>query len=299
MLVCLLFLLINLFTPSPAFAQAPANTLTVSPSIIRLDLATDQPETVLSYKNSSKKTIELTLSASDVAELEYGYKPSFLDEKNAQNYKYSLSSWISFDKQNLVIAPNETQSITVFINQEKLTPGGHYGSILAHITNTELDEQVAIQGALSSLIFVRSATGREKEAGKITTFAPDRTLLSFPKSFVFRFQNTGDTDVIPYGLVEIKDMFGRQIAKGILNEGSLISLPESIRRYDIAVTPSSLLLPGVYTAHFSGHFGKTDQKMETDISFFSEGNIPLIPISIIMLIAIISSILQKKLKSSR
>lgn len=277
--------LLLLFTPSPTFAQTPTNTLTVAPSIIRLDLATDKPEAELSYTNTSKQTIELTLSASDFTELEHGYKPAFLDEKNAENYKYSLSSWISFDKQTLVIEPNGTETVTVFINQERLTPGGHYGSILAQITNQDTTEAVQVQGALSSLLFVRTATGKEHEAGKIATFAPEKTLFAFPQSFVFRFQNTGDTDVIPYGIVQVHDMFGRVIAKGILNEGSLIALPESIRRFAIGIKPQGFLLPSIYTAEFTGHFGKSNQKMETKLSFFSEGSIPLIPTSIGIIIA--------------
>jgi hypothetical protein len=282
----LLFLILFLLLPQPVFAQT-ANSLTVAPSIIRLDLATDKPEALLEYKNTTNKTIELSLSASDFAELEHGYKPSFLDEKTAQNYKYSLSSWIDFDKKTLVIAPFATESVTVFINKDKLSPGGHYGSILARITNTTDSETVQIQGVLSSLIFVRTNTGQEKELGEIQNFAPNRTLIAFPKTFALRFKNTGDTDLIPYGLVEIKDMFGRTVAKGILNEGSLATLPESIRSYDIEVKANTFLFPGMYSADFKGHFGKTNQQMQAEKKFFSEGNLPIIPIGFVAAIIIL------------
>src|SRR5690242_7882292 len=81
-LIPLLFFLL----PTPIFAQStPANTVTVSPSIVHLDLQTDSPETTLYYKNNGDETISLSFNASDVTELEDGYKLSFLEPKNAQN----------------------------------------------------------------------------------------------------------------------------------------------------------------------------------------------------------------------
>lgn len=279
----LLLFILSLIFPSHVLADS-SNTITVSPSIVRLDLAVDKPETVLTYKNASSNTIEISLSASDVAELEYGYKPSFLDQKTAENYKYTLSSWITFDKTTLIIAPNSTENVTVFIEKDKLTPGGHYGSIMAKITNNGTDEAVEIQGVLSSLIFVRTNTGKEKESGELQSLIPNRKFLSFPKTFTLSFKNTGDTDLIPYGIIEIRDMFGRNVAKGILNDGSLTTLPESIRKYEIEIKPNNFLFPSIYTADFSGHFGKTDQKMEKHLKFLSEGNLPLILVTTVFIL---------------
>ena len=288
----LLLLLLSFFFPPPVFAESP--TLTVSPSIIRLDLATDKPEAILSYNNASDHTIELAFSASDFTELEHGYKPNFLTQKDAQNYRYALSSWISFDKNTLVIPPHTTEKITVFINTAKLSPGGHYGSILGQITSSSGNKEVQIQGVLSSLIFVRTATGKEKDEAKIATFVPERSLFSFPQIFTFRFQNTGDTELVPYGLVTIRDMFGRTVAKGILNEGSLIALPESIRRYEIPIKPQTFLLPGTYTADFTGHFGTSRHPMQQQVTFFSEGTLPLLTVGFVVGLALCFVIWKKR-----
>jgi len=283
----LFFFILSLIFPSPASAETP-NLLTVSPSIIRLDLATDKPETVLEYKNNSNNTIELSLSASDFNELEHGYEPAFINQKDAKNYKYSLSSWISFDKNTILIAPKASEKITVFINKDQLSPGGHYGSIQASVVNPNTNDAVAIQSVLSSLVFVRTNTGKENESAKIQSLELQRNLLNFPKTFTLRFQNTGDTDLIPYGLIIIKDIFGSEVARGILNEGSLITLPESIRSYEVKINSNIFLFPSLYTAEFKGHFGKTNQKMEKEIKFLSEGSLPIIFICSIAIIAVIT-----------
>ncbi len=290
----LLPLIFLFFTPLPAFAQSPSpNTLSVSPSYLKIDLQQDEPKASLTYTNNSANTIELNFSASDFTDLEDGYKLAFLETKNVNNYQYRLSSWIDFDQKNLVLSPKSTGTVTVFINKDKLTPGGHYTAILAHLTSHNNPDTIGIQGVLSSLIFVRTATGKEIEESKIEKFEALRDLMDFPEAFLMRFHNTGSTDLTPYGLITITDSFGRTVAKGILNEDSLVSLPESIRRFDIPVKPQTkLLLPGMYTAKFDCHFGKTNHQMHTSLQFFSQGNLPIIPLSA-CLIVIISIIIWR------
>lgn len=281
-MVIFIFVLLFLLFPQFTFAQEiPQNTISVSPSIARIDLHEDPAEISLTYDNTTDKTVELTFSASDFTELEHGYKPSFLEGKDAKNYKYALSEWIEFDKKSLVISPHTNEKVKIFVNKDRLRPGGHYAAIQAQVINKESSGNVEVQGVLSSLLFVRTATGREREEGKIERFSPERNLIDFPQQFILRFHNTGDTDVIPYGLVEIQDIFGRIVAKGIINEGSLIALPESIRRFDIPLREqTTFLFPGIYTARFTGHFGKTNKQMTATTTFFSQGTIPLLPVGL-------------------
>jgi len=290
-----------LFSPFNSQANAattPKSAITVAPSIVRLDLQTDKPQTTLTYINTTNKNLELSLSASDFKQLEEGYKVSYLEGKDAKNYKYSLSSWIDFDKKNLILSPGQKGQITVFINNKALTPGGHYATILAQVSQkSSTTDNVAIQGVLSSLLFVRTNTGREIEKGKIQSFEPSRSFLDFPQKYSFWFQNSGDTDLTPYGLIEIKDPFGGISAKGIINDGSLITLPESIRRYDVAIVKNSpLLLPGIYHAELNLHFGKSDKKLKTTSAFFSQGSIPLLPL--LLIIIVLGFLLYKKKRPS-
>ena len=72
-------------------AANPKNTITVLPQLTQLDLAKDQPETLIYYTNNSSTTVELGLTIEDVRELEDRNPVGILDPKEAANYKYSLS----------------------------------------------------------------------------------------------------------------------------------------------------------------------------------------------------------------
>ncbi len=283
--ISILFIFCLLFWISPAFAQQ--QTISVTPSIIHLDLATDQPQTKLFYKNTSSQTLELTFSAQDVTALENGYKLSFLDDKNFQNYQYGLSSWIHFSDNSLILDPGETNNITIFIDKDKLTPGGHYATILAHIKEqyTQGLQQIHIQGTLGSLLFVRTNTGKEYEAASLPSFETQRELIEFPTTFYFRFTNSGDTDLTPYGLLEITDASHTIVAKGMVNAASAPTLPQSIRGYYVSVrTLKPFLWPGMYTATLSLHFGKSHQRLTKTFVFFSQGSLPLIPIVVALVL---------------
>ncbi|HWY79302.1 MAG TPA: hypothetical protein VNW29_03000 [Candidatus Sulfotelmatobacter sp.] len=301
-LLCIffLFLMASLLFPKGITAQTTKNLISVTPSLIHLDLQTDAPETELVYTNDTNQTILLTLSAADFTELEDGYTLSYLEGRNAKNYRYRLSEWITFEKQILTISPHKAESVKVFINKKHLTPGGHYATILARLISKKDNKNIQLQGVLSSLLFIRTNTGQENEEALIQRFFPVQEWFAFPKTFLLRFQNTGNSELTPYGSVTIKDFFGFTIAKGTLNESSAMTLPESIRQYDISIRKTSnILLPGMYTATLSLHFGKTQKQRTQSVQFFSEGIFPVITVSGILFIVVFLFSLYTKIKKSK
>lgn len=282
--------------PLPALALDKG--ITVSPSIAHIDLSQDPPFYQITYINNTNTDITLSLSVEDFSALEDSYKIDFLSPKDAKNYKYSLSSWISFGNKTLQLAPKETKSVTVFIDKGRITKGGHYASILAEINQSETNKKVNIKAVISSLLFVRASTGQEIEEGKIASFVPLRDLFEYPDSYVFRFENSGNVHVIPYGLIEVYDPLGNLIGKGALNENSLDALPESIRSYITPInTYEKVLIPGFYTAKISLHFGKTNQKVTQSIRFFSEGSFTFIKVAALLIILLMVALYYKKRKN--
>lgn len=289
--ISLFFILIFLIFPKPGSAQEKPG-ITVTPSIVRLDLSTDAPEAEIYYKNNTKLQVELNFSAQDFSQEEETGRVKFLLEQDAKNYQYSLTSWITFEKSSITLSPNERQSIKIFINKDKLTPGGHYATIQAELKQSAKGEkgQVPVNAILSSLLFVRTATGNEREEISLQSASPIRTFLGFPDTFLIRVQNKGNVELTPYGLIEIKDMFGNTVAKGIINEGSLITLPESVRRFDVPIKRQSrLIAPGIYKADINVHFGKENKNLSQSVSFASQGSINfllfvlLIPVLILLI----------------
>jgi len=291
----LIFLLITLsiyliFITGKVRAQNPKNTITVLPQLTQVDLSRDSSETQIFYTNNSSTPVELALSVQDVRELEDRNPVGILDPKEATNYKYSLSSWVYIDKQTLLLNPGETKPITVTITKDKLSPGGHYGSVLAEIKSVDTNKKtVKIKGVLASLLFVRASTGNEHEEAKIAFFGPSEPGLTIPDTFIFRFQNTGNVDLTPYGLVEVKDMRGRTVAKGVVNEDSLITLPEAIRKYTVTTKPlHTTIFPGKYTATLSLHFGKNGKILTASSSFLTLGDTQILNWTIIIVVLVVS-----------
>lgn len=286
--------------PKSAFAQSYPKGITVIPSIAHIDLATDPPEYTLTYVNNTSFDVTLNLSVQDFTELEDSYKISFLSGKDAANYKYSLSSWISFENSQLELSPGETKSVKVFIDKERITKGGHYASILAEIAQPESGKQIGVKGVLSSLLFVRASTGKEVEEGSIDSFEPYREGIDYPTAYTLQFNNSGNVHVIPYGVIQVFDPLGYLVAKGTLNFDSLDALPESIRIYNTPVTTyQKILLPGIYTARIDVTFGKTNQKLSTTVKFFSQGMFNFVKIGIVLvIILLVLFYLRKKLTTT-
>lgn len=293
-----IILLLFLFTTKTSFAQQKG--ISVTPSIMHLDLATDSPEYTLTYENNTNTDITLLLSLSDFNELEESYKINFLESQEAKNYKYSLSSWVTFENNRLQLSPNEKKNVRVFIDKDKITKGGHYASILAKIEQNEEEKKVNVRGVLSSLLFVRASTGKEIEDGKIRSFRPQRDGIEHPDSFILRFENSGNVHIVPFGYIEILDPLGNKVAKGIFNENSLDALPESIRRYDVKVNPfQKLLIPGFYNARVYLHFGKTNKEIYSNVSFFSQGSFDFTKIGLILSLVVIVSIYYFRRKKNK
>lgn len=300
LLICL-FVYLFFFASNTNAQTPPPKGITVIPSIANIDLSTDPAEYEIKYINNTDSDINLLLSAQDFTELEDGYRISFLEGKDAKNYKYSLSSWISFENKNIQLEPNEEKSVKIFIDKNRITKGGHYASILARVDQSNSKKAININPVISSLLFVRAATGNEIESAKISSAKFDRSFLGFPYNLALRFQNNGNVFLVPYGTLEIYDPLGRKVANSVINEGSLNTLPESIRRYDVKVSSDSkFLMPGLYTAKIKLNYGKEKNEISQDVKFISQGSIDLIKILIVLVPIILALvyIMKRKKKSA-
>lgn len=284
------------FFVSPTFARNKPFGITVSPYIIRIDLAQDPPEETLYYTNNSSVPATLSLSAQDFTLLEDSYKLKFLDPKESQSYQYSLSSWISFENKNVQLNPGEKKGIKVFIDKDRIPKGSHYATIQAEVVQKNIEKDIPVKAILSSLLFVRAATGKEYETGSILALRPLMDTIEFPEKIRIRFEDSGNVDVTPYGLIQVYDPLGNLIGKGVLNQDSSIVLPESIRNFDTSIILyQKVLLPGFYTATASIHYGKTNQKLTATVKFFSQGMFDFVKIGLIIAgIAVLLIVYRKK-----
>jgi hypothetical protein len=104
--------------------------------------------------------------------------------------------------------------------------------------------KTTILPAVSSLILLKK-TGGEQYNLSIREVDWPHNLVEFfyPKKIHVTFQNEGNVHLVPYGRIEIRDMFNRLISKAIINPSSLYIFPSSRRRISLETEPISISLP--------------------------------------------------------
>ncbi len=200
--------------------------------------------------NETNETTTFEVSVIDFGSLDESGGVAFLGAAGELERKYALASWMQPEASEITVAPAEKRSVKVRIeNRDNLSPGGHYGALI--FKNTGLPKadtpNVAINQIFASLVFVKKTGGAIYDLRLASVDVPG-SHFSFPAQVTPRFENTGNVHVTPRGEVRVLDPFGRSVFRGILNEGSVLLLPETFREYPIKVfSLKKAIFPGVYT----------------------------------------------------
>ena len=228
MLICVAVVGVSGFFTRPVFAES----LTVNPAYREVEVKAPSKDQYieLSYTNSGKKPITLELYPIDFHQKSPSGEISFAGI-NQDEYSYSLASFLSFESNTLVVEPGQTAAYKVkILNRPDLSPGGHYAAIVAKLVQEPGEKRTAVAPAVSSLVYLRKVGG---ERFHLTlsdiTWSMSPVHIKIPENITLQLQNEGNVHVIPYGTVEITDLFGRVVYRGVINESSLIVLPQSRR----------------------------------------------------------------------
>ena len=103
----------------------------------------------------------------------------------------------------------------------------------------------------------------------------DRDVLGVPEKIFLRFQNAGNTHLVPRGIVTVRDSLDRVVRRSVLNEDSGRILPESFRMYTVSLKNGvPAFLPGKYVISVEYRYDGSDEFSVTPTqTFFS---LPLI-----------------------
>lgn len=246
-----LFFLLFFFLSPPAHASE--GNFSVSPLFTDILLGTEEEQSFfLEVGNTTPEPMVFRLSFVDFGSLNESGGIAFLGKGASFQERYGLASWISAEKDVVTVFPQEKERINLTImNKESLSPGGHYGAVIFRAAKegenfTDANPNVSISPNFTALVFVR------KVGGEILDFQYKESIVrsdifGIPDKISLRFQNKGNTHVTPRGRIEVRDMLGNIVRKGILNEESGRILPESYRLYPISFIPlSKAILPGYY-----------------------------------------------------
>ncbi|MGE5042118.1 MAG: WxL protein peptidoglycan domain-containing protein [Candidatus Levyibacteriota bacterium] len=226
--VCLLFLLIALFPLFTPRVFAKEN-VSLSPAYQEV-IFSDEPEKTIQFTltNNTKKTFEFELNPVNFAPADQNGGLKFFEAEKS-SYLFSLVSYMQLESPKIQLEPGEKKTIPVTImNRQDLSPGGHYAALV--VRQVPIGEQTQVTEAVSALIFLKKTGGERYNLSlKDVSWPASFITFSYPHQTSVLFQNEGNIHVVPYGTVSIKDMFGRQLYKGVLNEDSFFVLPDSRR----------------------------------------------------------------------
>jgi len=291
--VCLLF-----FASQPALAAEKNPGFTLSPFSQEIILEPGRQEAgfSVSIENTTDAEASFHISAVDFSMRDDSGSVTLL-EPDSQPRKYGLASWMDFDSERLVLGPGEKKNVNVALkNDSSLAVGGHYGAIVFKMEGAPGSAPVAFQ--LASLVFARK-TGGEEPGMELQWQELQTRFLKDPAGVRLFFQNTGNTHLVPRGIVKIIDFFGREVSAGIINPESAIILPETARSFPVAFQKlSPMFFPGRYTLsveyRFDGQDGFVTRK--TGFNLIPMGSVIVIA-SVMAVIIAVSPILWRKIKN--
>ena len=182
--------------------------------------------------NKSLQEATFEISVVDFGSLDETGGLAFITANSDKNEKkYALASWVTLEKNSLTVLPGKSEKVKMTIlNRESLSPGGHYGAVLATVKSSDqgVAETVGINQSLASLIYVLK-TGGEVVDLSLNRVEFDKNILKFPETIKLRFWNKGNVHVVPRGTVVIRNNQGKIVSQGIINGDSGKVLPESSR----------------------------------------------------------------------
>jgi hypothetical protein len=154
-----------------------------------------------------------------------------------------IASWIQIDKR-IVVAKNEKKTVEFsIIIPENAEAGGHFGAVFLYSDPGESGEANVSLGTKVGMLVLLKVNGDIKLGGDIKDFSAsspsdtDKVSKTFftelPVNFSYRFTNSGNDRVNPYGVITIKNMFGLKsdILSANSNQGNV--LPQSTRKFDV------------------------------------------------------------------
>lgn len=213
--------------------------------------------------NQTSDEVEFSLNVSNLISTGQSWSDIGLSERGDP---FSLANFIFLDNAVLSLSSGEEGVISGrVVLSENVPPGSLEGAVVVSSQASGEGEAIAIS-QIASLLFVR-VPGDLIEDGRVLKFdtiGSNFKNQSQPLSFQVVFSNSGNTYLNPYGLIAIKNMWGREVE--VLPIDPWFVLPNSLRTRELLLDTSSL--GGFYRAELVLNRGYEDILEEHTLWFF-------------------------------
>ncbi len=262
----------------------------INPAVIEVEISAIEEEKTIDIQvaNYNDYAVNLDLAAINFKQGDLDGLVQFLGEKS-DSYTYSLSSFIHLPYPEIELEAHEKRDVEVqILNRQDLSPGGHYaGIVVRQKPQKGAGGKTYILPAVSSLILLKKTGGEQYNLSIKEVDWPEHVIeLFYPQKIDITFQNEGNIHLVPYGRVEIRDIFGRLIKKGVINTSSAYVFPSSRRRLEIDIKPIVFSLPisiNTFTIKGNDSIKKTNFKHQESYVYINPifiGIVILMPIII-------------------
>ncbi len=232
LIVLSLFILTTAVFTGVAAAQG-SEGLKVTPAIIEDKVNPgDVYRFTITVTNIAPTPKTFTLSAQDIKGLDDAGLPIFAAE-DEEPTAYALSSWITISEPSITLGAGESRTVPYSVRVPAQTsPGAHFGGVFFDSgTAKPTTTGSAVSMKVGTIINLRIA-GDVVEEARLREFSTDKMIYSSPAaSFNARVENLGNVLARPHGLIEITDMWGKQVGSVEVNEGGASVFPGSDRTY--------------------------------------------------------------------
>jgi len=280
-----------LFSAQSVAAQtATKGVLTVSPAYVEVTLEKpgEEQEVTISYTNNSDQTITLELFPLDFAQTDANGTIGLLLPE-AGSYAYGLASYLSLQADRITLDPRDMKSFQVTVtNRPNLSPGGHYGAVVARVVSSDPTRSGAqVAPSVSTLIFLRKTGGERFNLSLRKVNWGGTVMFSYPRTAVLEFQNEGNIHLFPFGTLKVKDIFGRTTYTGVLNTSSFRVMPESRRYIPVRLRKVAFSLPltiNTLTITGTDSLKKTPFQFQTTVLYLNPWFLGLIALMVALVI---------------
>lgn len=265
------------------------NNFLVGPAKIEKEVEPGESKVVsLVVENRTGKKQNFKISFEDFVGTNTGESPvELLGEKMSAT---TLKNFLFVERDVFSLEHGDKATIPVSIAiPGNVPPGGRFAAIIvsAYPSNSSLSATertytgALVLGRIAALTFV-NVRGESKKEGSLVEFATKQNKkIFFSNNIPFRlvYKNTGEVNLNPYGIIEVKNIFNSVVSETILDPW--YALPGSLRTRDVAINKK---LFGFYKATAQVNRGYDDIVDQKEFSFVVIPPVSLIGVILVVIV---------------
>lgn len=217
----------------PVTANAQGINLEVSPAKVNIVLEAGTTVTqkfrVGNFSNAKKN---LYLYTEDFVVLDDAGTPSFLETKDPDNERFSLTNWIELDSDTIELESNEVKEVEVKIKiPEDATPGGHYAAFFVQSEKPDPtgNSSIGSIGRVASLILGTVPGDVDENISVVKFFANKGVYFNDnPRvEITAQLANSGTVHAIPTGAAFLSGAYSYKPKSLLFNQRQGAILPNA------------------------------------------------------------------------